>query len=451
MQINNTTILSENIRLHLDSSDLNNNVLVNGSAGTGKTIGFVHPNLMQVNTNYIVMDFRRDLYEIHADLLRQKGYNVMQLDFEDMTGSHYNPLHYIHKDDFETMEKEVLGLVNVICANTNDVNCDHNDPCAEHTEQIIFATLLLHCIIKHGANVSFKDVFDLYDTFEADDMSEFTKLMNGIRETHPESSIANDTDFHEVYFRGSIISIGYRLMPFRMYYEREIYRKAHENNPWNNYHDTLNLETFGNEKNAIFVTAPMDTRMMHALVSLFIWQSSQILMNYENKQIIRFMLDECSNIGCIPNLSMFLSNAMTHNISYNLMIQTICQLKDWYPNEWQQIIAACDTMLACGCYDNDEAYYLSQLTGKTTILDPPEQPKKRNWFQRLFSKPKKTPETKLRTVVNMRPESIRLMNRDQCLVFQKGCDARLDTKCKDGYMLLQQIYENKKKQYDRKA
>lgn len=94
----NTMILGKNIEYSLDTrkTGINNNVLVVGASGTGKTRGIVIPNILQAAGSYIVLDPKGNLYQKHKAYLEKKGYIVKKLDFTDpIRSDHYNPLEYI--------------------------------------------------------------------------------------------------------------------------------------------------------------------------------------------------------------------------------------------------------------------------------------------------------------------------------------------------------------------
>lgn len=94
----NTLILGQDQYYSLDSykTKLNNNVLVVGTSGSGKTRSIVTPNLLQGVGSYIVSDPKGNLYRKYKDILESMGYEVKKLDFTEPTHSaHYNFFRYI--------------------------------------------------------------------------------------------------------------------------------------------------------------------------------------------------------------------------------------------------------------------------------------------------------------------------------------------------------------------
>ncbi|MCR5105576.1 MAG: type IV secretory system conjugative DNA transfer family protein, partial [Eubacterium sp.] len=95
----NMMILGENKYYSLDcyNTHLNNNVLVVGASGSGKTRSIVIPNLLQASGSYVVSDPKGNLYKEYGDYLRARGYEVKKLDFTSPDSSiGYNFFHYIH-------------------------------------------------------------------------------------------------------------------------------------------------------------------------------------------------------------------------------------------------------------------------------------------------------------------------------------------------------------------
>ena len=94
----NTLILGQNQYYSLDcyKTKLNNNVLVVGTSGAGKTRSIVIPNLLQESGSYVVSDPKGNLYKQYRSYLEKQGYIVKKLDFtEPENSAHYNFFSYI--------------------------------------------------------------------------------------------------------------------------------------------------------------------------------------------------------------------------------------------------------------------------------------------------------------------------------------------------------------------
>ena len=88
---------------------LNNNVLVIGTSGSGKTRSIVSPNILEATGSYVISDPKGQLYRKYADFLKLKGYEVRTLNLVDMANSdHYNPFEYIRS------EQDIIKVAHIL-------------------------------------------------------------------------------------------------------------------------------------------------------------------------------------------------------------------------------------------------------------------------------------------------------------------------------------------------
>ena len=112
------TLLSANRSVSCDTwrSGLNNNVLVLGSSGGGKTRNHVKPNLLQCQGSYIVLDCKGSLYHEMGPYLEENGYIVDCIDFNAMDGTiGYNPLDHIRWCEGRPMQQDIISIASAIC------------------------------------------------------------------------------------------------------------------------------------------------------------------------------------------------------------------------------------------------------------------------------------------------------------------------------------------------
>ena len=145
-QIVNTRnrILSQNIQMTLDTrhTDLNNNILVIGGSGSGKTYRFVKPQLMQMSSSFIITDPKGELYRDTSGFLKRNGYDVKVLNLlneeEMLKSSHFNPFRYIQN------EVDILKLITNLIANTTPKGSTSNDPFWEKAEGMLLQALFYY-------------------------------------------------------------------------------------------------------------------------------------------------------------------------------------------------------------------------------------------------------------------------------------------------------------------
>lgn len=76
-------VLSQNYRLAMGGGLYNNNVIVVGKAGSGKTRGVMIPNVLQEYGSYIINDQYGEIYDVCSEILKADGYNVIKVDAQE--------------------------------------------------------------------------------------------------------------------------------------------------------------------------------------------------------------------------------------------------------------------------------------------------------------------------------------------------------------------------------
>lgn len=106
----------------------NMNVVITGSAGSGKSFGVIKPNVMQMNTSFVVTDPSGELFEAEAKLLLENGYDVKIFSTSDMLHSNcYNPFDYVYDEDGEIDETRVSTMINMFMQNASDEQGNKGD------------------------------------------------------------------------------------------------------------------------------------------------------------------------------------------------------------------------------------------------------------------------------------------------------------------------------------
>ncbi len=364
-------ILTDQVFLSMNTRQTrrNNNVMVVGGSGAGKSRFFVKPNLLQANCSYVITDPAGELLETQAGFLEREGYKIKCFNLVEMKHSNcYNPFNYI-RDDLG-----VLILINCLIKNTNPDGKSGGDPFWEKSETALLQALMFYLI--------------KYRPKEEQNFTSIMKLLRAaeVDENNPNVKSPLDRIFDEVAKRDSnsialkqymtfkmgagktlksiLISCSVRLTVFNM--------KEIENLTGT---DDIDLGSIGDEKQALFIVIPAADSTYNFLVSMMYSQLFETLYFHAETQCkgkrlnyhVRFMLDEFANIGQIPEFTKKLATMRKYEISCSIILQNLAQIKAMYKDDWEGLIGNCDSFLFLGGQEYSTLEYLSKELGKTTV------------------------------------------------------------------------------------
>ena len=272
----NNMILSKEIRLAIDNfgTKRNCNVLVIGGSGAGKSRFFAAPNILQFNANFVITDPSGELLEDYGKVLENNGYNVKVFNLTDVYKScRYNPFHYIKR------EKDVFVLVNTLIKNTNPSDGHGGDPFWEKSENLLLTALILY--LWHmfpEKDQTFTNVLKLLNEASVDENdasaeSHLDQLFDELKKKDPHNlAVRQYAKFKQgagKTLKGILISVGVRLQSFDL---SDIEYLTSE--------DTLDLESFSDTRQALFVITPTADTTFSFLVSLLYSQMFATLYEY---------------------------------------------------------------------------------------------------------------------------------------------------------------------------
>lgn len=358
-------ILSQTEFLPLDMREIyrNVNIMIIGGSGTGKTRYFVKPNLMQMNSSYIITDPKGELYRDTAYMLEQNGYDIKVLNLKDPSYTDgYNPFHYVEDENdidvlSETIMKNTLG---------KDKKANTGDPFWENSSKALLSALLHYTNRLEEKDRNLITVFKLLLEGKMEDEGEITELdirFEELDEDHPGKNYYEIFRLAPMRTRNSIlISLGTQLAFLGSQKVRNVVVK-----------DTMELRNH-DKKRAIFVIIPDANGAYDVLAAIFYTQMFQILYSVADKQPDgqlaihhQFILDEFANIGKIPNFVELISTMRSRKISAIPIVQNQAQLENLYDKNTRTIIGNCDTVLYLGGSDQQAAKEISERLGKATI------------------------------------------------------------------------------------
>ena len=386
------------------------------------------PNLMQMNTSFIVTDPKGEILRNCGGFLKAHGYRVVTFNLIEMDKSNcYNPFNYIRS------ETDIIKLITNLIANTTPKNAQQNDPFWEKAEtlylQALFYYVWMECPEEER---NFRTVLKLLNEAEvkqdgspSDLDRRFRRLERKKGSDHPALIQYNkvvrgagDT------VRSIIISANARLALLENPSILRILDK-----------DEMRIAEIGagidgdeKTKTALFCVIPDSDKSYNFLIGMLYSQVFQELyyqadFNFGGRLPIHvtFMLDEFSNVALPDDYCSLLSTMRSREISSVIIIQNLAQIKALFKDTWETIPGNCDVLLYLGGNEQSTHKYVSESLGKGTI-------DKRS-----------SGETKGRNGSSSRnydvlgrelltPDETRKLDNKKCILFIRGCDPIVDNK-----------------------
>ena len=345
----------------------NKNVLVVGGSGSGKTRFFIKPNLMQCHSSYVVTDPKGSIAVECGKLMLRNGYKVKIFNSINFKKSHhYNPFAYIHS------EKDILKLVTTLIANTKG-DGKSGDDFWQKAETLLYTALIGY--IHYEAPEEEQNFATLIEFINAMEVREDDETFeNNVDLAFKELESREPNHFAVRQYKKyklaagktakSInISCGARLAPFDIQELREI-----------TMYDELELDTLGDRKTALFLIMSDTDSTFNFLISMIYSQLFNLLCEKADDVYggrlpihVRCLIDECANIGQIPNLEKLMATIRSREISACLVLQAQSQLKALYKDNADTIIGNCDSSIFLGGKEPGTLKELNQALGKETI------------------------------------------------------------------------------------
>ena len=414
--IDNNIVFSKELALSLNAHQhlLNHNVLVVGGSGAGKTRFYALPNIMQMNTSYVVTDPKGEILMKCGEMLKAAGYKVKVFNTIEMSHSNnYNPFHYIYDESGQVSEVKVKKVVNALFEATKG-DGEKDDMWSQKGRTVIEAIVYLLCeeseynakkdrngqIIPETRDESHLNFFSVtekmrrlqYPPRGSQDPDGFFLTKNAgetdeaFEERRAKAFLSPlDRDFLELEKRKP------NSMAMRLY--KEIRNAPEEtgqgfvtnaNNKTSVFNmkdvknltccDNIHLETLGDEKTALFIIISATDRTFNFLAAMLFTQLFDTLSDRANFLYdghlpvhVRCIIDEFANIGQIPDFDLKIAFVRSMGMSLSVILQAQSQLKTRYEKSWETIIGCCDTFLFLGGQEESTLKSLSEKLGKETI------------------------------------------------------------------------------------
>ena len=403
----------------------NNNFLILGGAGTGKSRFVIKPNLLQENCSYVVTDPSGEIIVSCGKVLSDHGYKIKIFNLSNMGHSNtYNPFNYIRD------EAGVLMVIDCLIKNTTGKN-EKGDQFFTNSEKLLYSACIFYLIDfeTDESRKNFSSVMDMINMSQVDENNPSSKSeLDLMFEQIDQTSLA--AKYYKAFkqaagktLKSIIISCVVRLQSFM---SPQVTRLTGS--------DNINLSSIGDEKTILFIITPQADRTFAFLASMLYSQLFETLYHKGETQKlktgserltyhVRCLMDEFANIGEIPEFPSKLSTMRKYNISATIVLQDNSQLQSMYKDEWRTIMANCDSTIFLGNAEPDTLKYFCEKLGNETVT---AQSRGRSYGSKSGSS-QNYQQVKRETLT---AEEIGRLPNDECLVFLRGERPARDKKFK---------------------
>lgn len=375
IKVDNNIILTNEVIMSLDTRQHreNLNVLVVGGSGSGKTRFYGKPNICQVNTSLVITDPKGEILQSTGKLLSEAGYKVIVFNLINMANSHnYNPFNYVYDFDGKLNNSYVIKMISVLMKNTKKEGAGSGDQFWDDSATALL-TAIAFLLLEEGrkSEQNFAGVMKKLKLIEVnEDKNEKSPLdleFDALKAKKPGSlAVSYYTDFKKAppeTAMSIVMSCNVRLQAFNI---PEVADLTHT--------DMLSLNMLGDKKTALFVIISASDTTFNFLAAMMYTQLFDSLYDRANFKFggrlpvhVRCILDEFANIGTIPDFDKLLATMRSMEISANIIIQNISQLKKMYEKSWEIIKGNCDSFLFLGGQETSTLEEVSKSLGKETI------------------------------------------------------------------------------------
>ena len=431
---NRNKIVSQHVNMSYDTryTQLNNNVLVVGGSGAGKTVKYVEPNIIQFpeKVSLVTTDSKGENLSRNGNVLMENGYKVRVLNLINMEQSDgYNPFAYIRN------ETDINRLITNLMANTTPKGAQSAEPFWEKAESLFLQAIFKYVWMEmkpHQRN--FRTVMQLTNEAEVTEQNKPSRLdarMKFLESTNPLGSKHPAVVSYNKCMRGAgdtirsiIISVNARLAPLESEQVLRLFDRDEMNLA------ELGIGVNGDEKTrtALFCVIPDSDKTYNFIVGLLYTQLFQELyyqadFNYGGRLPIHvsFLMDEFANVALPDDFCSLLSTMRSREISATIIIQNLAQIKALFKDTWETITGNCDSFIYLGGNEQSTHKYVSELLGKATI-------DKRSTGETRGRQGSASRNFDVLGRELFTPDEVRKLDNKKCFVFIRGFDPIIDDK-----------------------
>ena len=369
-------ILADGVQVNNDTwaTGLNNNDLIIGPTGGGKTRGYIMPNILQNTGSMIIADTKGRLLVELGPALKREGYQIASLDFTDCLHSPYgyNPLEYIRYDGERDTYNEQDIMTIAACIIPLETR---SDPYWDYAARMVLEGIIsyvMECLPRDEQHMG-----SVVDLFREMGRPTYHHLFQELEAISPDSFAASRYQFFISCRQADKMTASIQgILAEKLSILSFAGARALHENP-----KKIDIPSLGRQKTALFLTVSDTDRSMDKLVNIFYTQALHVLCRtadrsegYRLPVPVRFFLDDFAANTCIPDFDKIVSVIRSREISVSLVLQSISQLESLYGSaKAKTIMNNCDHCLYLGGQDVETARYISTKANKSvnTILDMP--------------------------------------------------------------------------------
>lgn len=365
----NNYIFTQNVKMGMDTHKHrhNLNVIVIGGSGAGKTRFYVKPNLLQSVGSYIILDPKGEILRDLGGMFESQGTAVTVIDLVHFKG-HYNPMAYLETDE------EAIKLAHAIVHNTKPKDAVGSaDKFWDDSSMMLISAIILFLLYEAPANEQNLStvMYMILNGQVSEDESypaPLAMLFSELEERDPDHPAV-------LQFKSFQLGNAKTLQSVLISAAANLYMFNSEQFAYMTGKDETFLPQLGLQKRAIFCVIPDNDETYNFLITMLYTQIFDQLFRLADSNPdykgalpvhVRLMMDEFANVALPKDFKKILSVCRSRNISCDIILQSIAQLKSLFKDDWEEIVGNCDSLLYLGGNEYGTFEYLSKILGKET-------------------------------------------------------------------------------------
>jgi len=329
-------LLMKKDQIWVDNGEYHN--LVIGATGSGKTQTIIFPTVETLAKNresMIITDPKGEIYEQTSNMLRDKGYNVLVLNFRDpQQGNAWNPLSLPYRMYRSGNSDKAIELLDDLAANIlYEEKSGNADPFWEKTSADYFSGLALGLFEdseEDRVNLNSISVMTTVGEEKFGGSTYIKEYFNGKDPAGAAYTNASGTIMAPNDTKGSIIAVFKQKI--KLFASRENLSEMLS-------HSDIDLETIGEKPTVLYIVIQDEKKTYHPLVTILLKQCYETLISVAQKHggklpvRTNFLLDEFANMPPLKDITTMITAARSRLIRFTMIIQNFAQLDQVYGKE----------------------------------------------------------------------------------------------------------------------